>query len=156
MEEVKTKQQAYFKRTLSSPDSYYRFSGFFVTDCDFEIRSKWQMIFGSKPFKGTPYLRGHIFLLPTGATGVQLTLKHFSLLSRTTLSIVLFSGGILFLAYMMFHKTTNLLPFLAPALLMAALFFWGVHHTRQQLLSALSKELALWYIGKERVISSAK
>lgn len=58
IEDLKTILQSYFNRTLKSNNKNIRFSGLFISDLEFEIRSKWEMNFASKPFKSKPYILG--------------------------------------------------------------------------------------------------
>jgi hypothetical protein len=70
--EIKSLLASWFKSTLGDIGMTKSFSGLFISDDQFEIRSKWEMTFSARPYKKKPYIGGRI-LTADGKILVQLT-----------------------------------------------------------------------------------
>lgn len=53
-----------------------RYSGLFISETEFEIRSKWEMSFGSRPYKSQPPIYGLLSPINSETTKVELKVRH--------------------------------------------------------------------------------
>jgi hypothetical protein len=98
-EETIAALRAYFHQTFQDNNKHQYFSGLFITERDFEIRAKWEMIFSSRPHKKPPYISGSLTAVEPGRTLIRLIARERSLIRTVHLLLFIFPCALIVYGY---------------------------------------------------------
>ena len=107
-DEVKLLLESYFKKTQGSIGKGVAFSGLFISEQEFEIRSRWEINFYSKPYQRVPYILGVILSDSDGKTKIQLTRRKGYILKWQLLILLILPTGFLIISNVMLLTSQSL------------------------------------------------